>query len=81
MEVLTTWAVIASGCRVAQRSPFRYLQRNEGSTPRKEARRACSWSALSWKDQLQIQQHRHRSVPVVVSDELSLCWGAFSVAQ
>ena len=43
MEVLTSLAVIFSGCRVAQCSPFRYLQCNEGSTPREEARRACSW--------------------------------------
>ena len=43
MEVLTSLAVISSGCRVAQCSPFRYLQCNEGSTPREEARRACSW--------------------------------------
>lgn len=43
MEVLTSLAVISSGYRVAQCSPFRYLQCNEGSTPREEARRACSW--------------------------------------
>ena len=75
MAVLTTLAVISSGCRVARCSPFCYLQCNKGSTPREGARGPARGLPFLGKTSFKIHQHRHRSVPVVVSDELSVLGG------